>query len=305
MLIKMWIPEWLGIPYCILHARFRNKEFSFDEARKELDMPPSRLLKVLSELGKNGFLVSEIKNQKRRKYMLTVFDSFTLGVKAGKDFKDLDITEKLRRAFEDYGMKYLIVGGSAAFLYHAYQFPAKHSVEVFPKDYGFWRSLLPESELLPRLNRESFEERVEIDGLFVAPPERIITEAIEEGGITSILDATSLIVSERGSKSLNWRRLETRAAKHNVVNELGAILEALDRELINEYGKSPVPRKTIDELFTHVKNIGRLKEYPKTTLEEDKTYPDIGEKWRLKLNLPSYVIRKPVEDIAPFTLGVV
>lgn len=301
----MWVPEWLGVPYCILRARFRGRGFSFEEARRELDMPASRLLKVLSELGKSGFLVSEIRDRKIRKYVLTDFDSFTSGVKAGKDFKDLDINEKLRRAFEDYGMKYLIVGGSAAFLYHAYQFPAKHDVEVFPKDYGFWRNLLPEAELFPRLNKESFEEGVEIDGLFVAPPERIVTEALEEGGITSTLDAASLIVSERGSKSINWKRLEKYAVKHKVVNELGVILEALDRELIKDYGKSPIPRKTIDELFTHVKNIGRFKEFPKTTLEGDKTYLDIGEKWRLKLSLPSYVIRKPVEDIAPFALGVV
>lgn len=301
----MWVPEWLGVPYCILHARFRDRGFSFEQARRELDMPTSRLLKVLSELGKNGFLVSEIRDRKIRKYVLTDFDSFTSGVKARKDFEDLDTSEKLRRAFEDYRMKYLIVGGSAAFLYHAYQFPAKHTVEVFPRDYGFWRNLLPEAELFPRLNRESFEERVEVDGLFAAPPERIVTEALDEGGITSTLDAASLIVSEKGSKSLDWKHLEKYVAKHNLVNELGAVLEALDRELIKEYGKTLIPRKTIDELFTHVKNIGRFKEFPKTTLEEDETYLDIGEKWRLKLSLPSYVIRKPVEDIAPFALGVV
>lgn len=300
----MWIPEWLGVPYCVLYAKYRDKEFSFKEARNELDMPTSRLLKVLSELGKNGFLVSETK-KKMRKYMLTDFDSFTLGVKAGKDFEGLDMTEKLRRAFGEYGMNYLIVGGSAAFLYHAYQFPVKYEVEVFPRDYGFWRNLLPEAELFPELSKESFEERVEIDGLFVASPERVVTEALEEGGITSTLDATSLIVSEKGLGSLNWKRLETYAVKHRVVNELGAILEALDRELMKEYGKSPIPRKTINELFTHVKNIGRTKEYPKTTLKEDKTYLDIGERWRLRFNLPSYVIRKPVEDIAPFSLGVV
>lgn len=74
---------------------------------------------------------------------------------------------------------------------------------------------------------------------------------------------------------------------------------------MKEYGKSPIPKNFIDELFTHVGQLGRLKRYPKDVLEEDKTYSAIGEKWRLKLYLPSYIVRKAVEDMAPFALKVI
>ena len=298
----MWIPKWLGVPYCILHAKYKGMEFGFEEARKELGMPTSRLLKVLSELGKAGLLVS--RSGRMRRYILTDFDRFALGVKAARDLEGLDTTQKLRKSYNEHRIKYLIVGASAAFLYHAYQFPVRQSIEVFPGDYGYWLNLLPEAELSPKLSDEKFMERREVDGLFVSPPERVISEALEEGVATSILDATSLIVSEKG-KRLDWKQLEGYALRHNIISELGAVLEALDMELIKEFGESLIPRKNIDELFTHVKKIGRIKQYPKVTLAEDKTYLSIGEKWRLRLLLPSYVIRKPVQDLAPFTLGVV
>jgi len=47
-----------------------------------------------------------------------------------------------------------------------------------------------------------------------------------------------------------------------------------------------------------------MRRYPKTFLRKDRTYYDIGRKWRLKLFLPSYTVRKPLEDFAPLVLGV-
>lgn len=300
----MWIAEWLGVPYCVLYAKYRDKEFSFEDAEKDLGISGARLLKVLSELGKRGFLTSRVEKRSRR-YVLSDFDSIALGIRSAKELQGLDIVEKLKRAFKDHGKRYLVVGGSAAFLYHAYQFPVRYEIEIFPRDYGFWRHLVPEVELILELSEKGLGERREIDGLFVAPPERVIVEGLIEGGITSTLDVVSLITSEGGLENLDWRRLEKYAVSCGVVNELGAILEALDKELTKEYGKSIIPRKVIDELFTHIKKIGRLREYPKTVLEEDKTYSDIGKKWRLKLRLPSYVVRKPVQDVAPFVLEAI
>lgn len=53
-----------------------------------------------------------------------------------------------------------------------------------------------------------------------------------------------------------------------------------------------------------VSRVGRMRRYPKTFLRKDRTYYDIGRKWRLKLFLPSYTVRKPLEDFAPLVLGV-
>jgi len=74
---------------------------------------------------------------------------------------------------------------------------------VFAGDYGFWRNLIPEAELIPGLTEESFDERKEMDGIFVAPPERVIAEGLEDGGISSIIDSVSVLVSERGLESLD------------------------------------------------------------------------------------------------------
>lgn len=303
-MIKMWIPEWLGIPYCILYTKYKDKGFSFEDAKRELGIPESNLLKVLSELGKHGFLFSRIEN-KSREYMLSDFDSIALGVKARKENKDLSIADKLKYAFKKYGKKYLITRSSAAFLYHAYQFPAKYEIEIFPRDYGFWHQFLDEAELIPKLDEKKFDERIETDGLFVSSPERIIVEGLKEGRITSTIDVASLIVSEKGQETLDWKKLENYAIRYNVVNELGAILEILDDELRKEYKRSLIPRKIINELFTHVKTIGRIREYPKATLREEETYLEIAKKWRLRLRLPSYAIEKPVQDLAAFALEVI
>lgn len=288
----MWIPEWLGIPYCILYAKYKRREFTFEGARTELDISESNLLKVLSELGKRGFLISKIQD-KQRKYMLSDFDSIALGIMAAKNFGGIELTEKLKKAYKEYKRKYLIVGDSAAFIYHVYQFPVKYEVEVFPEDYGFWSKLIPDAIIIPKLDGKKLRGKKIVEGLFIASPERVIVEGLKEGGISSALDSVSIIISGK----LNWKKLRRYALQYDVVGELGAILEVLDGELKKEYGKSPLPKKIFNELFTHIEKKGRMKEYPKTVIEKERTYFKIGEKWRLKLYLPSYVIRKPVEDL--------
>jgi len=300
----MWISEWLGVPYCSLYARYKGKGFTFQDARRELDIPGSTLLKMLSELGKAGFLLSMTRGRETV-YMLSDFDSVALGIRASRYLANLDVPQKLRKACAEYGRKYLVIGGSAAFLYHCYQFPSGYDVKVYSQDYGFWRNLLPEANLAPTLKEMELRERREIDGLFVASPERIIVDGIRQGRTSSILDSISVLLSEKGLKSIAWDVLARYAIRYSVANEVGALLEALDRELIRDYGKSLIPKRIRNELFTHIRKSGRLKMYPRDVLEEDTTYADIGERWRLRLRLPSYVIRKPVEDIAPVTMNVV
>lgn len=294
----MWIPEWLGIPYCLLYAKYGRRGFTLEEARAELDMPLPRLIKVLSELGRRGFLTSETRD-KTRTYWLSSFDSLARGIRAEREMRGVELAERLKAAYKEYGMKYLIVGASSAFFYHAYQFPAKLEVKVFREDYGFWRNVLPGAELIPGLTREEFEEREEADGFFVAPPERVVVEGLKRRGVASTLDSVAVIIS----RSLDWEKLVNHALEQGVVRELGAVLEILDGELRKEYGRSMIPGKIIDELLTHVEKKGRMRRYPRAVLNEDKTYRDVGEKWRLRLYLPSYVIRNPVNDLAPFVLG--
>jgi hypothetical protein len=296
------LPTWLGVPYCILYSKYVGEEFKFEDAKRELGISTSKLLKVLSGLGKRGFLASRVEGRSGR-YFLSSFERFALGVRAGRELEGRSLSERLKLGFENYGVKYLVVGGSAAFLYHAYQFPVRYEVEVFAGDYGFWRNLIPEAELIPRLTEESFGERKEMDGVFVAPPERVIAEGLEDGGVSSILDSVSVLVSERGLESLDWKRLGEYAVKCDVTSELGVILEILSTELMAEYGVELIPKDVIQELLARVSRVGRMRRYPKTFLREDKTYYDIGRKWRLKLYLPSYTVRKPLEDLAPLVLG--
>jgi len=298
-----WIPEWLGVPYCIFQASYGRNEFTFKEAKKDLGIPEANLLKILSELGRYGFLFSKIENKSRR-YTVADFDSIACGVKVNSDLKNLDTFEKLRRA-KEYEKNYLIVGSSAAFFYHAYQFPTKYEIEVYPRDYGFWKQLLPEAEVKPTLTHTKFKDKKIFDGLYVASPERVVVEGIEKGGVSSALDSTSTLVSEDGLKNLDWEKLEKYATQRQVVNEVGAVLEALSVELMKEYGKSPIPKAILSKMHSRIKDAGRMKQYPRDILQKDESYLEIGKAWRLKIYLPSYVIRKPVEDIAPFALKVV
>mgnify|MGYP001070812412 CR=1 FL=1 len=298
-----WIPEWLGVPYCIFQANYGSREFTFEEAKKDLGILEANLLKILSELGRYGFLLSKIENKSRR-YVVVDFNSIAHGVKANSDLKNLDTPEKLRRV-KGYGKNYLIVGSSAAFFYHAYQFPTRYEIEVYPRDYGFWKQLLPEAEIKPTLTDPKFRAKKIIDGLYVAPPERVVVEGIKKGGVSSALDSTSVLVSENGLKNLDWTKLEEYATQHQVVNEIGAVLEALSVELTKEYGKSPIPKAVLSRLHSHIRNTGRIKQYPRDIIQKDESYLEIGKTWRLRLYLPEDVIRKPVEDIAPFSLRVV
>lgn len=298
-----WIPEWLGVPYCIFQASYGSREFTFKEVKKDLGIPEANLLKILSELGRYGFLLSKIENKSRR-YMVVDFDSIARGVKVRSDLKDLDILERLRRA-KEYEKNYLIVGSSAAFFYHAYQFPTKYEVEVYPRDYGFWKQLLPEAEVKPTLTDAKFKDKKIIDGLYVASPERVVVEGIEKGGVSSALDSTSVLISENGLRNMVWEKLEKYATQHQIVNEIGAVLDALSMELIKEYGRSFIPKEILEKLHSKVGDKGRIRQYPREILQKDESYSEIGKAWRLKLYLPEDVIRKPVEDIAPFTLKVV
>jgi len=252
---------------------------------------------------KYGFLIS-MRKDKRRQYILSDFKLLAQGIKASKSMGELSIPEKLKKAYNEYDKKYLITGGSAAFIYHTYQFPLKEEIEIFPKDYGFW-SFFNDIEIYPILKEREFREKVVIDGLFVARPEKIILEGLRQGSITSILDSVSILVSEKGLEFLEWEKLKKYAREYGVIKELGAILEIIDNELKHEYGRSFIPQNFINALFADIKEKGRLRQYPKNILVEDKTYSAIGDRWRLKLYLPAYVVKKPVEDIAPLTLKVI
>lgn len=298
-----WIPEWLGVPYCIFQASYGSREFTFEEAQKDLDILEATLLKILSELGRYGFLLSKIENKSRR-YAVVNFNSIACGVKANRDLKNLGTLEKLRRV-KGYEKNYLIVGSSAAFFYHAYQFPTRYEIEVYPRDYGFWKQLLPEAEIKPTLTDPKFRDRKIVDGLYVASPERVVVEGIKKGAVSSALDSTAVLVSENGLKNLDWTKLEKYAAQYQVVNEIGAVLEALSVELTKEYGKSPIPKAVLSSLHSRIRDAGRIKQYPRDIIQKDESYSEIGETWRLRLYLPKDVIRKPVEDLAPFSLKVV
>lgn len=301
-MIHMWLPEWLGNAYCILYSNFKQRNFSFKEAKKVLGSSNSKLLKILSELNKNGFLLSRFQGRERS-YVLSDFNSIALGITFHERFKDLNLMEKLRKSYGELEKPYMIVGSSAAFFYHGYQFPTVNEIEVLPDDYGFWKNFLPETKIKPELDERKFREAKVIDEIFVAPPERVIVDAIKNGGIPSAIDAVSVLISE--GRRLNWGKLEEEAINAGVVNELGALLEALDDELKVEFGRGIMPKGILDDLFARLRGVGRIGRYPKFYLVEDRTYEKIGKRWRLKFLLPSYVIRKPIEDLAPLAMEAI
>lgn len=290
------LPNWLGEPYALLYTSLKGKKFNFDDARRELGSPDELTLKILSEIGKRGFLVSD-----RKTYYLSRFEDVCLGIKAGKEFENRDIDENLKSSHKDYGKKYLITGSYAAFLYHGYQFPVRHEIKVMKEDYGYWFQALKDSQLIPELTGKDFEGREIVSGLFVEPPERTVIEAIKKGSTSSLLDSTSILMS----KKMDWKKLEDLARKEKIVKELGAILEVLEDNIEKNYDECWIPHKTIDGLFSHVGKIRRRKIYPKNVLNPQVTYKQIGEKWGLSLRLPRYVVEKPLEDILPLSLGVV
>lgn len=300
MVRNSWIPRWCGIPYAILSSRFGYGKFSFSEAKDEIGLSEATLLKILSELNKRGFLVSTI-GEKR--YQLSDFKSLCDGIKANRDCRGLGIDEKLRKASEEYKKRYMITGSYAAFFYHEYQFPVLHEVKVFLEDYGFWKNFLS-VELKPGLSEEEFKDAILIDDLFIEPPEKVIVGRIKESSVTSTLDLLAILVSEKGQRYIDWKRLKEEAINHGVINELGAVLEILEKEMGGRDISYPIDRTILNELFTHIITKGNIKVYPKNVLKREETYKEIAKKWRLRLDLPRYLIKKVFRDIVPLHKGV-
>ncbi|KXA91204.1 hypothetical protein AKJ57_02110 [candidate division MSBL1 archaeon SCGC-AAA259A05] len=276
------LPDWIGIPHCKLYAAYSSKRsFSMQEAKEVTGKPKKLLRKILSELGKRGLLVSVDGG-----YYLPDFEGFCLGVKLRDELEGIDPEEKLRRAESEY----LIVGSYAAFLYHEYQFPSRHRIKVKREDYGLWYNLL-DFKIDPSLTGQEYENRRELDGLSVAPPERVFVEGVAKGSADSILDSVSLALSV----DIDWDEVVKLAMEKGVEREVGALLR-----ILNQRSKSRIaPRKTIDELRSQVKKIGRAKEFPRNVLVQERTFSEWGKKWHLELTLPRYVIEKPIEELMP------
>ena len=280
------LPKWIGIPYCILYATCKGP-FSLGEAREILKKNNPLVRKILSELKARGFLIAQAGG-----YYLPSFDEFCLGMKLREEYGGLDIEGKLRKAGER-GKEYLVVGSYAAFLYHGYQFPAKHEIRVPREQYGFWHNLLEAVSIQPTLTKNQMEEGRDLEGLKILSPERLVVELLEDGGTNLVLDAVSVLVSQE----IQWKRLAEVSKAHGLGRELGAVLEILEGEL-GKAGITLVPQSVLEELSTRTGKAGRLRSYPRESLIGDDTYSETGKRWRLRLSLPPEVISKPVEDIA-------
>lgn len=280
------LPSWIGKPYCMLYSDYKEESFTLNEARRKIEKSKELTRKILSELNARGLLIARKGN-----YYLPNFDSFCLGIKLNREYKELDLEEKLKRASE-IGKDYLVVGGYAAFLYHSYQFPVDHKIRVNQEDYGFWFNYLDEAIIEPTLTEEQVKAGNEVGKLKVLDPQHLVTELLEDGSTGAILDAVSIIVSQK----IKWDELSQIAKDHELEKKLGAVLDALERELGRE-GKRLVPKSITDELSANIKKAGRFEKYPKETLIKDNTFSKIGKKWRLKFFLPQETVRKPVEDL--------
>lgn len=298
MIENYWLPEWLGVKYALLYNRFGTKHFNFEDAKKELKLPEATLLKVLSDLSRKGFLIA-----KRGTYSAPDFEMICNGIKVSIEVKNMPRERILKELHSKYSKKYLVTGSYAAYLYHQYQTPSQYEIKIFEKDFGFWRSF--DFKILPELTEKEFKKAVKIEDLFVERPENVIIKALEKGTSDSLLDAVAMLVAERSTKHLNWEKLKDIAIKHNLMNELGAVLEVIETNIEKEYKKKLIDNKLINELFTHIEKNGRIKIFPKKTLSEKETFTETAKKWRISLRISESIFEKALHDIAPFTLKVV
>lgn len=246
----------------------------------------------------------------------------------GKD-RARQVFDKLTRIKDPY----LVTGHYATYQYHRWRFPVEGLVtlKVYEEDTEKWREHLREARvflssnppyhselengqplvvLKQDLEPSLYDHRRVIEEVNYQSPEDVCLELLHTSrNELSIGEAMAILVRRR--KDLDWQYVYQKAAALSLARELGILLDIINHEA----GRTVMPPEVINHLFEQAKREETPRSvegqyYPfhwkvKFAIRDNKLdtlvlpYPEISEKWGLKVALPRHVAQKILLDLHP------
>jgi hypothetical protein len=238
--------------------------------------------------------------------------------------KTSQILDKLKKSRRPY----VITASQASYRYHRWLSPAPKviALRIYPDDYEWWRNTLldetiyvsdapPTSEmveshaaavlLLKSLEPLIYQNRRTYADLHYESPEDLCIEFLT-GLITetSIMETLAILLIQR--RIFQWDYFCKRVIALGLAREAGILLEIIN----NHTQQNLMPQAVIDLLFRETTHNDELKQryYPFTwrvrlsiKRGEEKeikiTYPQVSQKWGIKVVLPLYIMEKLVLDL--------
>jgi hypothetical protein len=223
---------------------------------------------------------------------------------------------------------YVIAGSQASYRYHRWLSPAPKVIElkIYPEDYEWWKNFLldemayvsdtpPTSGevenfdvavlLTKNLEPLIYQNRRNYADLHYESPEDLCIEFLT-GLITetSIMETLAILLMQR--KTFQWDYFSKRVIALGLAREAGILLEIIN----GHTQQNLMPQAVIDLLFHETTHNDELKQrcYPFTwrvrlaiKRGEEKeikiTYPQVSQKWGVKVVLPLYIMEKLVLDL--------
>lgn len=289
------LPDWIGEPYMLLHANYREEEVSLEEVVELLGKKRSTVISILSELEDRGFVYSD-----RGTYWIGSFQSYCKGLAKrqalGEDWNAFQLLQQLPSEEKPY----LATGMYAASLYHRFSHLRPGRVRVWREDFPFWKALLrgTDAEPVPDLTQEDWERRNFVKGINVQELESLALNLIQKGTFAPIEGAMFMLV--KPDVEVDWDRLVQLAEERNMEAELGFLLDAFNHaSRRTKRTDFEFPQEVIEELHSGLEGRpGAPRKFPKYGGEG--AYSDVAERWRIRSELEGSVIRKPLRDLAPF-----
>jgi len=308
-----WIPTWLAEKYSILYFEKQQSTFEFNEASEILGIEDKRkLADIISKLRGRGFLISKRDPVDPRRKLYRLIDPESLVYAFGVQSRAMgkDVEDKLKAV----PLEYVIGGPAASFRYHRYLTPGKTDLYVDPADLNRWIALMTgrgsslsidnipaekaekvHTHIHSTLTHELLESSAMIDGVRYLTPEILVVQGLEKGDGFSLSDALAILLSMR--TKIEWEKLKSLAAAHNVVRELGCYMDILNYETEKEL----FPEKMIREIRETVDLSHRLgfreAERGPFAEKERREYKEISKRWNIDLNISRASIHKILTDL--------
>ena len=308
-----WIPNWLAKSYSLLYLQKGVHIFDFDEAKEVVGVEDTKALSdVLTRLKNRGFLISKRDpvDPRRRLFKLIDPESAVTAFGIQNTARSRHVVDKLRAAHLDY-----VIGDAyAAYQHHHYSTPGTIDIYVRKRDLNTWISLLVERgtavsiddipseksakenlHLHSALTDDMLDHSVVTQGIRYLSPEALVLNGLAVQDSFGLADALAILVVKRDE--LDWTHLLKQARQSRLVRELGSCLDTINVEARREVFSHDL----IDELLENA-DVSNRTTFPKPSetdpfIDEEEAYPQLSEKWNLRIRLSKAFISKIVLDL--------
>ena len=309
-----WIPTWLAKRYALIYLRKGSNIFDYDEAKAVLEVEDKKALSdILTRLKTRGFLISRRDpiDPRRRLFKLIDPESALTAFGIQNKARSGTVMDKLKASHLDY-----VIGDAyAAYRYHYYSTPGKMDIYVRERGLNTWIALLAERStavaiddipaeksaketihLHSALTEEVLEHSVVIQGVRYMSPEDLVVRGLEIQDRFGLADAMAILIVKQ--EEVDWTQLLQQAHQRRVLRELGSCLDMINFES----GREVFSNQLIHDIFVSVDSSSRItfpKQAEKGPFSEEarEDYPQISEKWNIRILLSKAVISKIVTDL--------